>query len=813
MVRKSVSLLSLLMVIVTVCIMSIVGVLPAVAGTTTTVTPLSIPNVQQISFTPQNLGTILIDGLGVTAGQSDTVVVTLPGHALWNVSAYSTESSVYSGPNPIIVFPQANPNTNYTNAITAISYNAYNQGNNVPPSDYTVAYNVYSQPILSNISLTSSMLTFTFTSMQTGTGSIVIATPIGSISGVTSGPLNAYVSDTAQIIPAGSVTIANVVTPGTTSTVQTTASMAPNGSDSASILLSENTAGAMGNEKTGNDGTVYWDLPSTHFDWGANPTWSLGGGWAGWTMVSNVTPTGKEISWDLTTSASGNSRLELTGFGEPTTAAGTIQFTDTITADYDAPVGDITVSEGGTNPGLTATTLDVGTCGDYNITAPTTTTTVPTIFTGKTGQTVATFTFSEQVAGTLIENRELSLTLPGGVRWTPGNLPIQTVTVGDASLTNPTLSSDRTTVSYTIARTSTTASTIQFSQGEVDVDAGLAPGPLTVTISGSGVSNSVTVGNIASPVTATATSSLPTVYAGHNGQTAASFTITESAPGAIASTRTITPYTDTINGAEATGTSETYSGYLDILAPEGVTFAATPTVSVTSGNLSLQSSGTTLQGYNGTLNNEISIPITSGSTVASTVTVSNLQLNVDNMVASGPVALSIGGSAVVDPANVNGDYVTSVSVANCVSNLSTPAATTGSSGTVTAGGIQSATFTIGATIYSVNGVNMVMDAAPFIQDQRTFVPVRYLAYALGVPPSGVTWDSSTKTVTVTKGQDTVTMTIGSTILTTNGQAQTMDVAPVLVSPGRTMLPARWVAEALGAQVGWNPVLQEVVVNY
>ncbi len=39
----------------------------------------------------------------------------------------------------------------------------------------------------------------------------------------------------------------------------------------------------------------------------------------------------------------------------------------------------------------------------------------------------------------------------------------------------------------------------------------------------------------------------------------------------------------------------------------------------------------------------------------------------------------------------------------------------------------------------------------------------------------------------------------------------MDVAPEIVN-GRTMLPARWVAEGLGYAVGWNEVLKQVVVQ-
>ena len=38
----------------------------------------------------------------------------------------------------------------------------------------------------------------------------------------------------------------------------------------------------------------------------------------------------------------------------------------------------------------------------------------------------------------------------------------------------------------------------------------------------------------------------------------------------------------------------------------------------------------------------------------------------------------------------------------------------------------------------------------------------------------------------------------------------MDVAPMIVNPGRTMLPARWVAEGLGFEVGWDAERQLVI---
>ena len=46
------------------------------------------------------------------------------------------------------------------------------------------------------------------------------------------------------------------------------------------------------------------------------------------------------------------------------------------------------------------------------------------------------------------------------------------------------------------------------------------------------------------------------------------------------------------------------------------------------------------------------------------------------------------------------------------------------------------------------------------------------------------------------------MTVGKTTYTLNGETKTMDVAPIIIN-SRTMLPVRYVAEALGAEIGWD----------
>jgi hypothetical protein len=57
----------------------------------------------------------------------------------------------------------------------------------------------------------------------------------------------------------------------------------------------------------------------------------------------------------------------------------------------------------------------------------------------------------------------------------------------------------------------------------------------------------------------------------------------------------------------------------------------------------------------------------------------------------------------------------------------------------------------------------------------------------------------------------VQLTIGSKTMVVNGVAITMDVAPE-IQAGRTMLPFRWVATALGASVGWDEATKTVTMN-
>jgi hypothetical protein len=113
----------------------------------------------------------------------------------------------------------------------------------------------------------------------------------------------------------------------------------------------------------------------------------------------------------------------------------------------------------------------------------------------------------------------------------------------------------------------------------------------------------------------------------------------------------------------------------------------------------------------------------------------------------------------------------------------------------------------------MDGNNQTMDVKTLLINNRSYVPIRYLAYALGVKPDDVSWDDTAQTATLTLKDDTTIIlkfTIGSNTYYVNNQAKQMDVTPILINE-RIYLPARFVAEAFGYKVDWNDANQEVLV--
>lgn len=129
---------------------------------------------------------------------------------------------------------------------------------------------------------------------------------------------------------------------------------------------------------------------------------------------------------------------------------------------------------------------------------------------------------------------------------------------------------------------------------------------------------------------------------------------------------------------------------------------------------------------------------------------------------------------------------------------------------------RAALFKLGETKYEVSSEGRKQmweaDAAPFLENGRAFVPVRYLALALGVPEGGIVWSPAAQTVTLKHEGVTINLAVGKNVQLVNNREVIMDVAPLLMPPGRLYLPARYVSEALGFNVGWDERAKTVVIS-
>ncbi|WP_231745134.1 copper amine oxidase N-terminal domain-containing protein [Lysinibacillus sp. F5] len=113
-----------------------------------------------------------------------------------------------------------------------------------------------------------------------------------------------------------------------------------------------------------------------------------------------------------------------------------------------------------------------------------------------------------------------------------------------------------------------------------------------------------------------------------------------------------------------------------------------------------------------------------------------------------------------------------------------------------------------AITITVDGVQLKTDQPPAMIQGRVMLPLRAIFEALG---ASVNWDSKNQTVTGYKEDTTVVLKMKSKVATINGKSVTLDV-PAQILRGRTMVPVRFVSEALGQDVDWNSVNQTVTIQ-
>ena len=88
------------------------------------------------------------------------------------------------------------------------------------------------------------------------------------------------------------------------------------------------------------------------------------------------------------------------------------------------------------------------------------------------------------------------------------------------------------------------------------------------------------------------------------------------------------------------------------------------------------------------------------------------------------------------------------------------------------------------------------------------IPIRFVSEQLGAK---VEWNKQTQEVVVSQADKIIKLKIGEKQVSLNGTVKQLDTAAV-VKEGRTYVPLRFVGEALGAQVQWDPKGRTAYIN-
>jgi len=114
---------------------------------------------------------------------------------------------------------------------------------------------------------------------------------------------------------------------------------------------------------------------------------------------------------------------------------------------------------------------------------------------------------------------------------------------------------------------------------------------------------------------------------------------------------------------------------------------------------------------------------------------------------------------------------------------------------------QKTVFTLDSTTYTVGSETRTLDAAPYISNNRTMLPIGTVAQLAGAT---LNYSPATRTAVFTKDNLVVSMNLDTNILLVNGSPVPMDAKPEIVN-GRAFVSVVYVAQAFGIQNGTDIV--------
>ena len=118
------------------------------------------------------------------------------------------------------------------------------------------------------------------------------------------------------------------------------------------------------------------------------------------------------------------------------------------------------------------------------------------------------------------------------------------------------------------------------------------------------------------------------------------------------------------------------------------------------------------------------------------------------------------------------------------------------------------TLTIGQKTANVYGEIVENDVEPIIRYDRTMLPARFVAENLGAT---VLWDAENRVVVIKNDKVEIILTINSSVAIVNGVEKRLD-SPVFIENDRTYTPIRFIAENLGSTVEWDPITRTVIMS-
>lgn len=113
---------------------------------------------------------------------------------------------------------------------------------------------------------------------------------------------------------------------------------------------------------------------------------------------------------------------------------------------------------------------------------------------------------------------------------------------------------------------------------------------------------------------------------------------------------------------------------------------------------------------------------------------------------------------------------------------------------------------------TLNGEKLKFDVDPYIENDRTLVPMRKIFEAVG---ANVAWDDEMKTVVasrmISNNPIFVAIQIGGESAFVNNVKTNLDT-PAKIVDDRTFVPLRFVVEALGEKVEWDGNTYTVIIT-